>query len=144
MDKNLKAKQFNRAIQKLIQSSTLTDSEVLEYTEIYPTFEVLVVKAQSLPIGTILSYGKNSDDETQLYSVLQEHMPQINWKPDVSASLYKKIGFAEDDTPIWTQPLGASDAYMKGDVVSHKDKLWISTVDNNVWEPGVYGWKEKK
>lgn len=41
---------------------------------------------------------------------------------------------------MWTQPLGASDAYMKDDIVSFEDSLWISTIDNNVWRPGVYGW----
>lgn len=29
-----------------------------------------------------------------------------------------------------------------GDKVSHNDKHWISDVDSNVWEPGVYGWTE--
>jgi hypothetical protein len=31
---------------------------------------------------------------------------------------------------------------MTGDKVSHNDKHWESQVDNNVWEPGVYGWVE--
>jgi hypothetical protein len=26
--------------------------------------------------------------------------------------------------------------------VSHNDKHWISDVDANIWEPGVYGWSE--
>jgi hypothetical protein len=30
---------------------------------------------------------------------------------------------------------------MKGDRVTHNDQTWESTVDNNVWEPGVYGWQ---
>ena len=40
------------------------------------------------------------------------------------------------------QPTGAQDAYAKGAKVSHNGKHWISDVDNNVWEPGVYGWSE--
>ena len=23
----------------------------------------------------------------------------------------------------------------------HKEYTWISTIDNNIWEPGVYGWE---
>lgn len=42
----------------------------------------------------------------------------------------------------WKQPTGAADAYKAGDIVSHNGKTWISSVDNNVWEPGVYGWTE--
>ena len=34
------------------------------------------------------------------------------------------------------------DAYPLGAKVSHNEKHWTSTVENNVWEPGVYGWEE--
>ena len=30
----------------------------------------------------------------------------------------------------------------KGDKVTNNGKTWQSTTDNNVWEPGVYGWEE--
>lgn len=33
-------------------------------------------------------------------------------------------------------------SYPKGAKVSHNSKHWISTAENNVWEPGVYGWEE--
>lgn len=36
---------------------------------------------------------------------------------------------------------GAHDAYNRGDKVSYNGKHYISTIDNNVWEPGVYGWE---
>ena len=32
--------------------------------------------------------------------------------------------------------------YSKDAKVSHNGKHWTSTVDSNVWEPGVYGWTE--
>ena len=57
-------------------------------------------------------------------------------------SLFKAVGFTDSGVPIWTQPLGATDAYMKGDMVSHNDKTWTSDIYNNVWEPGVNGWTE--
>lgn len=44
----------------------------------------------------------------------------------------------------WQQPEGAHDAYKKGAEVSHKGSVWTSDVDNNVWEPGVYGWTKKE
>ena len=46
----------------------------------------------------------------------------------------------EGGVPMWVQPTGAHDAYKKGDQVSHDGDTWTSTVDGNVWEPGVYGW----
>ena len=42
----------------------------------------------------------------------------------------------------WVQPTGAHDAYALGVVAAHMGKTWESTIENNVWEPGVYGWKE--
>ena len=25
---------------------------------------------------------------------------------------------------------------------THGGKTWVSAIDNNIWEPGVYGWEE--
>nr|DAY85622.1 MAG TPA: hypothetical protein [Caudoviricetes sp.] len=48
----------------------------------------------------------------------------------------------EEEYPEWVQPTGAHDAYAQGAKVSHNGKKWTSNVENNVWEPGVYGWTE--
>jgi hypothetical protein len=56
-------------------------------------------------------------------------------------SLYREITFTGGDgIPDWVQPLGATDAYAAGAQVRHNGTIWTSTVDGNVWEPGVYGW----
>jgi hypothetical protein len=31
---------------------------------------------------------------------------------------------------------------MIGDKVTHNGKTYVSIVDNNVWEPSVFGWDE--
>lgn len=41
--------------------------------------------------------------------------------------------------PEWAQP-DSTNPYMSGDKVRHNGSIWQSNVDNNVWEPGVYGW----
>jgi hypothetical protein len=33
-------------------------------------------------------------------------------------------------------------AYMLGEMVSHNGQDWMSIVEDNTWEPGVYGWTE--
>jgi hypothetical protein len=43
----------------------------------------------------------------------------------------------------WVQPKGAHDAYSKGSKVQHTGKKWISSIDANVWEPGVTGWTKQ-
>lgn len=77
-----------------------------------------------------------------LYKVLQDHTSQADWTPDTAVSLYVAIPDPAIEYPEWVQPTGAHDAYMKGDKVSHLEKHWVSDIDNNVYEPSVYGWSE--
>lgn len=79
-----------------------------------------------------------------LYQVNKEqgHTAQIGWEPENAPSLFKKIGDPSVEYPDWSQPMGQHDAYDEGDKVTHKEKKWISTISNNVWEPSVYGWDE--
>ena len=76
-----------------------------------------------------------------IYKCIQVHTTQEDWTPDKVPALFVKISLEE--YPEWVQPTGAHDAYMKGAKVSHNSKHWISDVDNNIWEPGVYGWSEE-
>lgn len=138
-DKVFKAKQLRRALQ--LWAATLTDeSTMMEIADIYPKWNG---NSKSYKTGDIFSYGVNADGETQLYSVLQAHTSQPDWTPDTASSLYKKVGFTDSGIGVWTQPLGATDAYNKGDEVSHNGQIWTSDIDGNVWEPGVYGWTVK-
>lgn len=77
-----------------------------------------------------------------LYKCVQAHTSQADWTPDTAASLWSVAVDPAEEWPAWSQPVGAHDAYAKGDKVSHNGKHWTSNVDNNVWEPGVYGWTE--
>ena len=77
-----------------------------------------------------------------LYRCVQEHTSQEGWEPDKAASLWAVTSDPAEEWPAWSQPLGAHDAYSAGAKVNHKGKHWTSTVDGNVWEPGVYGWDE--
>lgn len=77
-----------------------------------------------------------------LYKVLQDHTSQADWTPDITTSLYAKVLIPDASViPEWEQP-ESTNPYGKGDKVTHNGKTWVSDVDNNVWEPGVYGWTE--
>lgn len=80
----------------------------------------------------------------RLYRCIQAHTSQEHWTPDAAASLWVKIADPAEEWPEWNQPIGAHDAYNAGDKVSHGGQHWVSDVDGNVWEPGVYGWSESK
>lgn len=84
------------------------------------------------------------DRNGKLYRCLQSHTSQENWKPEAAPSLWVEITDPAEEWPGWKQPSGAHDAYQKGEKVSHNGKHWISTAENNVWEPGVFGWDEVK
>ena len=75
-----------------------------------------------------------------LYRVNQDHTTQDDWTPDITPALFTKISLEE--WPEWVQPTGAHDAYNTSDKCSHNDKHWVSNLDGNVWEPGIYGWSE--
>ena len=136
MDKRFIAKQLNRFMQMQVQSANLDDEMAMEVADLYPAWET----KKSYVADDIIKYGVNKDNETQLYKVIQPHTSQDDWTPDATPSLYKAIGFTDGGVSIWTQPLGSTDAYMKGDTVSFNDELWTSDIDHNVWQPGVYGW----
>lgn len=62
---------------------------------------------------------------------------------------YAGIGFGiEADHPLkfasqWKQPVGAEDAYPVGSYVWHNGRIYQSTTPSNVWEPTVFGWRDK-
>lgn len=77
-----------------------------------------------------------------LYKVITAHTSQLDWTPDVAVSLFAKVLIPDDDIIYdWVQP-DSTNPYMKGDRVKHNGKVWVSVVDNNVWEPSAYGWEE--
>lgn len=44
--------------------------------------------------------------------------------------------------PPWVQPQGAHDAIEQGAWRWHNGRAWRSLTPDNVWEPGVSGWRE--
>lgn len=108
----------------------LDDKTALEVIDLYDEWEV----------GKAYVKDDRVRYEEVLYKVLQNHTSQADWTPDVAVSLFVRVSIEE--WPEWTQPVGAQDSYSLGSKVSHNEKRWISNVDNNVWEPGVYGWDE--
>ena len=114
--------------------------QMLEIPSVFPAYEV----GKAYKTKEVFSYGLNDVGDPQLYQVLQDHTSAEEWTPDTATSLYKKIGVTEGGYPEWVQPLGATDAYNTGDIVSYNGTLYRSTIDGNVWAPDAYpaGWEE--
>ena len=60
--------------------------------------------------------------------------------PDITPALWVIV--SAEEWPEWVQPTGVHDAYNNGDKVSRAEKHWISTMNANVYEPGIFGWNE--
>lgn len=93
--------------------------------------------------GTAYLAGETCSVSGAVYVCIQSHASLPGWQPPAVPALWRLIrASGETGTPAWRQPLGAHDAYRKGDRVQHHNKTWQSTIDANVWAPGMYGWVE--
>lgn len=120
-------------IAQQINTLTVDDQTALRMVEYYPAPD-----AASYAAGDRIQYNG------KLYKCLQAHTAQADWNPVDAPSLWAEVLAGQDGTEIgeWVQP-DSTNPYMRGDKVNYNGKTWISTIDNNVWEPGtVEYWKE--
>ncbi len=108
----------------------LTDEQAETVTNLFPVWHA----------DTEYAVGDRRQFDGLLYRCVQAHTSQPGWEPPNVPALWARTWV--DEWPEWIQPAGAHDAYNTGDKVSHKGKHWISAMDANVYEPGVYGWDE--
>lgn len=134
MNKLQLAEQLRKALQMFAQ--TLDDEKAMEVATVYDAYEV----GKKYKEKELFTYGTNNVGDPQLYRTVSEHTSQEDWKPDITRSLYTPIGLNDNGYTIWSQPTGAHDAFNEGDIVEHNGVLYISTMNGNVYEPGVYGW----
>ncbi len=116
-----------------LAAQSLDDTKAVEAQCLYPDFAV----------GVPYTAGDRVVYDGKLYKVLQAHTSQTDWTPPAAPSLFAEVLPGQGGTGIgeWRQP-DSTNPYKKGDKVTHNGKTWKSTVDDNVWEPGVYGWTE--
>lgn len=128
-------KEHARRLRELMEQTAteLTDTEALDGIELFPKWKT----DETYLIGERVRF------EDTLYKCLLNHTSQETWTPPVSPSLWVRVDDPGEEWPEWRQPTGSTDAYPKGAKVSHNEKHWISEIDANVYEPGVYGWIEQ-
>lgn len=112
--------------------NSAADEQALKASALYPKWKV----------GTAYQKDKRVLYNNILYKVLTDHTSQADWTPDAAPSLFAKVLIPDKNViPEWEQP-ESTNPYGKGNKVTHNGKTWLSTIDGNVWEPGVYGWEE--
>ena len=129
-----KARELRKILEKaMTDAQSLTDAEAITATCLHPKWS-----------GDSVQYtaGQRVQYENTLYTVLQAHTSQATWTPTNAPSLFAKVLIPDPTViPEWEQP-ESTNPYAKGDKVTHNGKTWVSDIDGNVWEPGVYGWTE--
>ena len=129
-----KARELRKILEKaMTEAKSLTDAEAITATCLHPKWS---------GDGVQYTAGQRVQDDGILYTVLQAHTSQPDWKPAAAPSLFAKVLIPDPTViPEWEQP-DSTNPYSKGDKVMHNSKTWVSDIDGNVWEPGVYGWTE--
>lgn len=123
-----------RKLRSIIEkaAASLPDEDALEAVELFPKWN----ESATYAVGDRVQYN------SVLYACLIPHTAQANWSPVEAHSLWTKVLIPDPTVvPNWEQP-DSTNAYKAGDTVAHNGKTWTSDIDNNVWEPGVYGWSE--
>ena len=124
------AKKIRNLIEQL--SISLNDETALEVPQLFPIWK----ENKNYTTDDRVRYND------ELYRCLQTHSSQSSWNPIEASSLWTKVLIPDPETiPEWIQP-ESTNPYMTNDKVTHNGKIWICKIDNNVWEPGVYGWEE--
>ena len=114
----------------LVLRAKVADEQAIDAAAVYPTWRE----------GVAYVTGERVRYNEILYKILQDHTSQTTWTPESAPSLFAKVLISDPETiPEWIQP-DSTNPYQTGDKVTHNGATWISTIDNNVWEPGVYGW----
>ena len=108
----------------------LSDENAFYHKILFPKWEENV----EYLIGDRIKYNN------KLYKVLQEHISQASWTPDVAPSLFAEILIDEETNTIldWKQP-DSTNGYAEGDIVIYNEMYYKSTADNNVTIPGTTG-----
>jgi hypothetical protein len=136
-----KALELRKALQLFLATmdADTQAADIMEVASVFPKYKV----GKTYKVKEVFQYGENAVGDPQLYQVLQEHVSAEYWTPDATPSLYKAVGVTEEGYPEWVQPLGASDAYNTGDIVSYNGTLYQSVIDGNTWSPEAYpaGWQ---
>ena len=111
-------------------ATSLSDEDALGGIELFPAWAADTQYALDVRVRY----------DGRLYKCVQAHTGQSGWEPDKTPALWTEVA-KPGEIPVWKQPTGAQDAYMKGDKVHYPDKsgaIYQSAIDYNVYEPPTY------
>lgn len=113
----------------LLRADQMAAEEIAEIVNLYPAW----ASGTAYSVGDLVAY------DNRLYKVVQAHTSQATWQPPNVPALFVDTAPA-GTIPEWVAPTGAHNAYNLGDLVTYQGQVWRSTIADNVWPPGVFGW----
>lgn len=120
-------------LKQQVNTIDVDDQTAVRMTEFYPEWQS----------GQAYTAGFKCQRGGKLCRCIQTHTSQDGWEPENAPSLWAKVLIPDETViPEWEQP-DSTNPYSAGDKVTHNGKTWVSDIDGNVWEPGVYGWTEQ-
>lgn len=126
--------EIQAAVQKYAMNFIVVNEVQVDTTQLVTEFNKLNEKIAELQNDPDIKYIEAVAE----FKNIQERQAKL-------AKYYEQIQKEIASLPEYAtfkQPLGAHDAYKKGDKVLFEGKLYESTIDANVWAPNVTGWKE--
>jgi hypothetical protein len=137
--KELDQEVVKKLLQKQLEQMAVPDEEIDEYASLFPPFKVgETITQEMFDAGPI-----RRQYEGVVWQMIIRHTPQLDYLPGTVPNLWGRVHNPEV-IPLWVRPWGAGDPNLKqtGDKVQWPDgTIWVSTIDNNTYEPGVYGWE---
>ena len=127
-------KQLALQMRPMIQqaASSLSDNEALKAVNLFPKW----VADKTYEAGIRVRYNK------VLYRCLHYHTSRETWNPEASNVIWEKVIATEQPEEIIEEWDTNKKPYAKGSKVTYNGDTWESTVNNNIWTPGIYGWNK--
>lgn len=122
-----------------VVANEVDDTSLIEQEELVPNWKA--IDYSNFEIGTPVR--DPSDGTGQVYKLLQKHdaTGHDDWNPAAAVSLWD-IAHTKDPAKAkpYVEPQGTRGMYMKDEVMIWTDeKVYKSTIDNNVYTPEVRG-----
>ncbi|MGI6691112.1 MAG: hypothetical protein ACOX63_09805 [Christensenellales bacterium] len=143
IEQKRRAYEFRHAVKMFVKeyakSDGVSDSDLMEVSRIYPSYEDFIKSGQRIKAGTVIRDGVNAVGDPQLYRTVLDTAPRADMRPAKIATSFIPVGVGTSGYPIWAQPLWDLDAYDLNDKVDVNGKVYISTKDGNMDNPLTQG-----
>ncbi len=110
------------------------DEKAYKYPDLFPAWAS----------GVAYEVGTRVESVEKLWKCIQAHTSQEDWKPESSPALWVEVAAPGEYREIKTDML-STEAFALGEIgwYQHKDNLYKSLIDNNVYTPDSYphGWE---